>query len=139
MRPLSEWPVELNNKWYEIIAQLFSNQANKGDLNQLVCLCCEIPSCGYKRNAIVLPSCYFYGFGLCFDATSQANDNEPVSFLNVALFSGVSKQRIHQLRKRALAKILELIKNDSKLREYIEEFDPSVRLPPPDKKKEEEK
>lgn len=120
--PLCKWPEELHTQWAATVQVLFSARSDPPDESQSICLCCEVKECPVKKSNPDDRKCPMYAYGICLEATSNANDGHETSFTNVALFCGLSKQRVHQVYLKAIGQIIKMIEDDPELREHVQNF-----------------
>lgn len=101
---------------------IFAKQEADFDLGKFsrLCLCCDT-LCSRKTNRRQeITRCPKFAFGICADATMAANDGEALSFREIALLAGVTKQRADMLCCKAQKRLVQAVLANPSLRDYCE-------------------
>lgn len=125
--PLANWPEPHKSTWFRalrILTALDRRSSGKGTLreeaepDEVVCLCHRVEGCAFKDAADTInPDCPRYIMGICVEATQQVNKT-PLKLDTVGFLLGVSKQRIDQIYRTAVEKLVLQIQKDPVLQEY---------------------
>jgi len=129
--PINKWPEPYKSRWFRTLRMLTALDrrfvsSRKESLaadeweNEKICLCHMTQGCPYKDSSDdINPECTRYVFGICVEATQQANKT-PLKLDTVGYLLGVSKQRIDQVYRMAVRKMIQQIQKDPVLLEYCE-------------------
>lgn len=128
--PFSKWKEPLRGRWSRLARVLFSEgrelkggESPKTDLStepvgESICLCRDVKKCPLKGEQEMNPLCPKFAFGICVEATLNANDGRPLSFATIGYLTGISKQRVEQIYSAAQQRLIEEIRKDPVLLEY---------------------
>jgi hypothetical protein len=131
--PFSKWKEPLRGRWSRLARVIFSAEREEAENDknpstdlasnsqgEQVCLCAHIKKCNLKQGQNINTLCPKFAFGICVEATINANEGKPLSFATIGYLTGISKQRVEQIYSAAQLRLVEEIRKDPVLLEYCE-------------------
>ena len=130
--PLTNWPIRLRRQWGRRVQFLFSKtrtgngepfkHGNRVDTGEKIVMCSSVGCCCIKREAQTNEDCNKFVFGICAEATLQANSGAPLRLDTIGTLTGVTKQRVDQIFHRSQQRLVAAILKDPLLLAFCREY-----------------
>ncbi len=134
MVEVKNWPRELYLKHRLSLLFLFRDAVMgrevDDDMREAVCLCFEIGTCPFKKDGSFHEKrdCSYYSYGVCISATRWANQDRILSMSVLGVLRGATRQRVNQVLKRDYQHLYQVLTENPKIREILEDIYKSKEL-----------
>lgn len=111
-------PFELPEDIRQAARLLFKEPQAIPESDVMICLCADSTCPRKSASTRELPDCPRNCFGICVDATFEANDRTPLSLPVIAYVTGLTKQMVDRHYLYAKKALIQQILNTPELKEY---------------------